>query len=101
RVAKQIAGTIGTEVARHLRPREPRLGTEVPAERIGTEVARNLRPREPRLGTEVPSDLRPEALDALARPNDADLDEFRRGIDPLASTGKLGALLAQFPPSFK
>ena len=24
-------------------------------------------------------------LDALARPNDADLDEFRRGIDPLAS----------------
>jgi uncharacterized protein YecE (DUF72 family) len=40
-------------------------------------------------------------LDALARPNQADLDEFRRGIDPLASAGKLGALLAQFPPSFK
>ena len=40
-------------------------------------------------------------LDALARPNQADLDEFRRGIDPLASSGKLGALLAQFPPSFK
>ena len=36
-------------------------------------------------------------LDALARPNDADLDEFRRGIDPLAASGKLGALLAQFP----
>jgi uncharacterized protein YecE (DUF72 family) len=31
----------------------------------------------------------------------ADLDEFRAGIDPLAATGKLGALLAQFPPSFK
>jgi hypothetical protein len=46
-------------------------------------------------------DLRPDFIDALARPNDADLDEFRRGIDPLASTGKLGALLAQFPPSFK
>src|SRR5438093_2291587 len=70
-------------------------------ERIGTEVARNLRPREPRLGTEVPGDFRPEAIAALARPNDADLDEFRRGIDPLASTSKLGALLAQFPPSFK
>jgi uncharacterized protein YecE (DUF72 family) len=31
----------------------------------------------------------------------ADLDEFRGGIDPLAATGKLGALLAQFPASFK
>src|SRR5262249_14616042 len=36
-----------------------------------------------------------------ARPNEADLDEFRRGIDPLASGGRLGALLAQFPASFK
>jgi uncharacterized protein YecE (DUF72 family) len=42
-----------------------------------------------------------EFLDALSRPNQPDLDEFRRGIDPLASAGKLGALLAQFPPSFK
>jgi uncharacterized protein YecE (DUF72 family) len=40
-------------------------------------------------------------LIALARPNEADLDEFRRGIEPLAAAGKLGALLAQFPPSFK
>jgi len=40
-------------------------------------------------------------LDALARPNPSDLDDFRAGIDPLASGGKLGALLAQFPPSFK
>src|SRR5471030_1928250 len=30
-----------------------------------------------------------------------DIDEFKRGIEPLASKGKLGALLAQFPPSFK
>ena len=30
-----------------------------------------------------------------------DVDEFRAAIDPLASAGKLGALLAQFPPSFK
>jgi uncharacterized protein YecE (DUF72 family) len=30
-----------------------------------------------------------------------DVDEFRAGIDPLAQAGKLGALLAQFPASFK
>ena len=30
-----------------------------------------------------------------------DIDDFRSGIDPLASSGKVGALLAQFPPSFK
>jgi uncharacterized protein YecE (DUF72 family) len=41
------------------------------------------------------------SLKELTRPNAADLDEFRRGIDPLAEHGKLGALLAQFPPSFK
>ena len=42
-----------------------------------------------------------DLLAALARPNDADLDEFRAGIDPIASSGRMGALLAQFPPSFK
>ena len=31
----------------------------------------------------------------------ADIDEFRAGVDPLARAGKLGALLAQFPASFK
>jgi len=41
------------------------------------------------------------ALDALAQPTAADLDEFRKGIEPLAAAGKLGAVLAQFPPSFK
>jgi uncharacterized protein YecE (DUF72 family) len=30
-----------------------------------------------------------------------DVDEFRAGIDPIASAGKLGALLAQFPASFR
>ncbi len=30
-----------------------------------------------------------------------DIDFFRRSIAPLADKGKLGALLAQFPPSFK
>jgi uncharacterized protein YecE (DUF72 family) len=40
-------------------------------------------------------------VDALTRPNQTDIDEFRRGVDPLASAGKLGVLLAQFPASFK
>jgi len=35
---------------------------------------------------------------ALGQP---DVDEFKRAIDPLAQAGKLGALLAQFPPSFR
>jgi uncharacterized protein YecE (DUF72 family) len=30
-----------------------------------------------------------------------DVDEFRRALDPLADANKLGALLAQFPASFK
>ncbi|HYT73331.1 MAG TPA: DUF72 domain-containing protein [Vicinamibacterales bacterium] len=30
-----------------------------------------------------------------------DVDEFRAAIEPLATAGKLGALLAQFPASFK
>jgi uncharacterized protein YecE (DUF72 family) len=64
----------------------------------------------PKMYTErVAGSLAPEAaamgdgdwLEAITKPNQADLDEFRRGIDPLANAGKLGALLAQFPPSFK
>ena len=56
-----------------------------------------------RLAKGVPADATSDAglIAELARPNAADLDEFRRGIDPLASAGKLGALLAQFPASFK
>ncbi len=30
-----------------------------------------------------------------------DVDQFKHGIEPLVRYGKLGALLAQFPPSFK
>ena len=30
-----------------------------------------------------------------------DIDIFKKSIDPLATAGKMGALLAQFPPSFK
>jgi uncharacterized protein YecE (DUF72 family) len=40
-------------------------------------------------------------LDLLTEVTQADIDEFRAGIDPLASADRLGALLAQFPPSFK
>ena len=41
------------------------------------------------------------AVRELLEPTTADLDEFRRGIDPIVSSGKLGPVLAQFPPSFK
>jgi uncharacterized protein YecE (DUF72 family) len=40
-------------------------------------------------------------LDLLAQVTRSDIDDFRAGIEPLATTGRLGALLAQFPPSFK
>lgn len=40
-------------------------------------------------------------LDLLAQVTQSDIDEFRAGIAPLAEAGRLGALLAQFPPSFK
>ncbi len=46
-------------------------------------------------------DVPDSALTELTQPSGADLDEFKRGIDPLAERGKLGALLAQFPASFK
>ena len=42
-----------------------------------------------------------DAVQALVDVSAADLDQFRRGIEPLAAAGKLGALLAQFPASFK
>jgi len=40
-------------------------------------------------------------LDLLATVTQSDIDDFRSGIEPLARSGRLGALLAQFPPSFK
>jgi len=40
-------------------------------------------------------------LDMLAQVTRSDIDDFRTGIEPIAAAGKLGALLAQFPPSFK
>jgi len=58
---------------------------------------------EARVANALPEDARgdEDAVRTLSQPNAADLDEFRRGIDPLAARGKLGAVLAQFPPSFK
>ena len=40
-------------------------------------------------------------LDVLAMVTRSDIDDFRAGIEPIVQAGKLGALLAQFPPSFK
>jgi uncharacterized protein YecE (DUF72 family) len=56
-----------------------------------------------RLSGGLPDDAARDSrlLDALAQPTGADVDAFRQGIDPLASSGRLGALLAQFPASFK
>lgn len=46
-------------------------------------------------------DLGAAMVQELTRPTLVDIDEFKRGIDPLAAAGKLGALLAQFPASFR
>jgi uncharacterized protein YecE (DUF72 family) len=46
-------------------------------------------------------DASASALAELARVNDADIGKFKSGLDPIANAGKLGALLAQFPASFK
>jgi uncharacterized protein YecE (DUF72 family) len=46
------------------------------------------------------ADIPESAIRALTDANQADFDEFRRGIEPLAVAGKLGVLLAQFPASF-
>jgi uncharacterized protein YecE (DUF72 family) len=42
-----------------------------------------------------------EATGEAAAISQRDVDIFRRSLEPLARAGKLGALLAQFPPSFK
>jgi uncharacterized protein YecE (DUF72 family) len=42
-----------------------------------------------------------EKRDAVPVVTAQDVDEFRDSIDPLAQAGKLGAVLVQFPPSFK
>ena len=42
----------------------------------------------------------PAGLELAGVVRQADVDEFKAGVEPLASAGKLGALLVQFPPSF-
>ena len=42
-----------------------------------------------------------EATGEAAAMSQKDVDLFKKSIEPLARYGKLGALLAQFPPSFK
>jgi uncharacterized protein YecE (DUF72 family) len=42
-----------------------------------------------------------EATGEEAAISQKDVDQFKYSIEPLAKSGKLGALLAQFPPSFK
>ncbi|MCC7416998.1 MAG: DUF72 domain-containing protein [Acidobacteria bacterium] len=54
-----------------------------------------------RLAGALPRDAGSEALRAIGGASGADLDQFRKGIEPLAAAGKLGALLAQFPAGFK
>lgn len=58
---------------------------------FATRVAKQLQ------STEAQAD----AVAALSQVLDADLDEFKRGIDPLAQSGKLAVILAQFPSSFR
>lgn len=41
-----------------------------------------------------------DVLAALARVTAADVGQFKDALEPLAVAGRLGALLAQFPPSF-
>ena len=62
-------------------------------------LAASLSKADARLTFDEPGER--ELLDTVARPNQSDLDLFRFGIEPLAAAGKLGALLAQFPASFK
>jgi uncharacterized protein YecE (DUF72 family) len=42
-----------------------------------------------------------EATGKEAEVNRDDVEQFRAGLEPLVEAGKLGCLLAQFPPSFK
>ena len=58
----------------------------------------------PAMFRETAAEAAPEAdaawLDETGTVRPADVDEFRAGIEPLATAGKLGPLLVQFPPSF-
>ena len=57
--------------------------------------------RAPRLRQGDSGQAADPLLDCLAQVTPSDIDEFKQGIEPLAASGRLGALLAQFPASFK
>jgi uncharacterized protein YecE (DUF72 family) len=58
----------------------------------------------PLMFREAAAEAAPDAdahwLDETGAVRQADVDEFKAGIEPLAAAGKLGPLLVQFPPSF-
>jgi len=74
----------------------PRMFREAALESAPPLDSRSGRPEQSRKGGADGS-----LLDALSQVTQSDIDDFRAGIDPLVIAGKLGALLAQFPPSFK
>jgi uncharacterized protein YecE (DUF72 family) len=49
-------------------------------------------------GTPMPGEAR--TASTVPRPTPADVAEFRAGLEPIAGSGKLGAVLVQFPPGF-
>lgn len=48
-----------------------------------------------------PADRGPASPGTVPDGVQADVDEFRSGIEPIAASGKLGAVLVQFPPGFR
>ncbi len=67
------------------------------------EAAKVRSPRAtvPAAGSDTQPSKRADPSGSIPRITTADVDEFRMGIDPIARAGKLGAILAQFPSSFK
>lgn len=66
-----------------------------------TMYAERVRKHMPTDIADLGDPLSREMVAELGRPTSSDLDDFKRGIEPLVTAGKMGALLAQFPPSFK
>jgi uncharacterized protein YecE (DUF72 family) len=52
------------------------------------------------VGREAPAARKTPGPRALPQPTPSDVDEFRAGLDPMATSGKLGAVLVQFPAGF-
>ncbi len=52
------------------------------------------------IGHDSPRAEGPKERPTLPQPAPGEADQFKAGIDPIVSGGKLGAILAQFPPSF-